>query len=415
MKKILILTLCLTTAVSISSKAEAFGKRGDKPAQLAYHLVAQEPLPGPWTTLSFADKRPILMATENSIPFLQPGGEMFIYMESPRETRIYLSERENFVGVQDLSGPGEKPESPRSLSFTLYHQQGEKIWSLKQPLSVDEPIPSFYISNLGTVVMAKPLETTFSFYNQAGSLVRKVQIFPKATAETERPVACAFSADGNHFVVNALRQHSRPGTDLSPGEKGQSFLILFDALGEEIWRRELTQEVSDRVEISSKGQVIVAGGYFVRGLDAVQRATSLYNAEGDPLARLDFPFRHAAFSTDGRFLLLGHKSSVHLVETQTGRVLWEKALPGEAGQIRALDLSPDGNLILVERARGRYQGSQFVYESPQVILFDDEGHQVWGRDFPEDRFLQPLARFLEDGARILLAFQNRYLIYARDE
>lgn len=356
-----------------------------------------------------------MMATETSVVFLKPSGETASRLERTGNTRVFVSRGGKFIGVQELLDSGGKPGSPWSLSFSLYDHRGGKLWSRKQPLGTDEPMPSFYISDLGRVVMVEPLEGALSFFDLAGSLAHRVRLFPRAPAEMERPVACAFSADGNYLVVNALRQHSRPDTKLAPQERGQSFLILFDDQGQQIWRRELKQEISDRVEISRGGQMIVAGGYSVRGLNALERATYLYNAAGELLHTLDFSFRQAAFCATGRFLLLGQKNAVRLVDTQTAHVLWERELPKEEGQIRALDLSPEANLALVEVARGMYQGPRFLYRSPQILLFDRQGHQVWEERFQEDSFLQPLVRFLKDGSRILLAFRDRYLLYARDE
>ena len=415
MKKALIYLLYASILLGLWSAAGAFGKRTKEAAQPIYHPVVEESFPGPWTALSFVGDRPAFLATGQSLLFLGDSGETTKHVERTNNIRVIQSKKGAFVGIQELSSPSEKPESPRSLSFTLYDGQGSKLWTERYSLGDDDPIPSFYLSDLGRTAMVEPLEGIVSFYERDGSLARGFQLFPEAMAETERPVACAFSSDGRFFAVNALHHHARPGGELSPREKGQSYLMMFDSLGQEMWRRELAQEVSDRVELSSQGQVIAAGGYSVKGFDVVERSTPLYNNEGDLLAKLNFPFRHAAFSSDGQLLLLGHKNSLHLVETPTGQVLWHKLLPTDAGQIRALDLSPDGNLALVELARGSYQASRFIYTWPQVHLYDHQGQQIWQEDFPQDSFLQPLAKFQEDGSSILLAFQNRYLIYAADE
>ena len=414
-KKILIWTTFLALLVGPWTGAGAFGKRAKGPAQLPYHLATQGALLESCTAVSFVGDRPAMVATDESVQFLRASGETAIRVERTGHTQVFLSKGGNFVGIQELSDPGEESGGPRSLIFTLFDKEGEKLWSHRQSLGGDEPVPSFYLSDLGGVVVVKPLESMFTFLDERGSPHREFRLFAEAATEMERPIACSFSTDGNRLVVNALRQYARPGTELSPRMAGQSFLALFDARGQELWRRELEGEISDRVDISPNGQMIAAGAYSVRGLDSVERATYLYNGEGKLLHSLDFSFRHAAFSSDGQFLLLAQKSSLHLVETRTGRVLWRKSLPQEAGQVRALDLSPQGNLTLAMAAVGSYQGFQFVYHSPRIFLFDDQGRQVWQEDFVQDTFLQPLARFQEDGSGVLLAFQKRYLIYAQEK
>jgi hypothetical protein len=415
-RKAIVYLLYLSILLGLWSAAAAFGRRAKEPAQRTYHQAVEESLPESWTALSFLGDQPAMLATKESVQFLlRPEGQIPTSLERAPGSKIFLSEKGKFIGLQELSDPSEKPGAPRSLSFTLYDGQGQKLWTGRQSLGGDEPMPSFYLSDLGTTVLMEPLDGVMTFHQQDGSMIRGFQLFPGAMPETERPVACDFSAEGRFLAVNALRRHSMPGSELSPREKGYSYLMLFDSLGQEMWRRELEQEISHLVEISPDGQMIVAGGYSVKGLDAVERATYLYDAQGKLLHAFDFSFRQADFSADDRFLLLGQRNTLRLVQTSTGITLWENILSGEAGQIRALDLSPDGSLALVELAQGTYQGAQFVYTAPHIFLFDAQGHQVWTQDFPQDRFLQPLVKFLENGSSILVALENRYLIYEQDQ
>jgi len=414
-KKILIWTTFLALLCGLWTGAGALSKRANQPVQLPYHLAAQGVLPESLTAVSFVGNRPAMVATDESVQFLKSSGQTANRVKRTGPAQLFLSKEGNFVGIQELSDPGEGSGGLPTLIFTLFDKEGEKLWSHRQSLGGDEPVPSFYLSDLGRVVAVKPMESMVTFLDEKGAPHRELRLFDEASIEMERPIACAFSREGNRFVVNALRQHAQPGTELSPRMAGQSFLALFDARGQELWRRELEGEISDRVDISPNGQIIAAGAYSVRGLDSVERMTCLYSGEGKLLHSFDFPFRHAAFSSDGQFLLLAQKSSLHLVETRTGQVLWEKTLPQEAGQVRAFDLSPEGKLALVMAAVGSYQGFQFVYNSPRIFLFDDQGRQVWQEDFAQDTFLQPLARFQEDGSSVLLAFQKRYLIYAQEK
>ncbi len=415
MKKTLAVVIILSVLTGLSLSAQAWGRRGAKPAQLTYHREIQKVLPDPSTTLLFSDGRPTVVATDESIRFLSPTEQVLKTLERTQYTRVFFGGEADYIGIQEIVISSKKPEGPRSITFTLYDVEGQDLWSWKQSLEYDDPLPGVHISAKGQVVMVESLEGRLIFFEKTGTIIREVQLFGDVSPETERSVICAFSANGQYLAVNAIRQYARAGSELSPREKGHSFLILFQATGEEIWRRELPQEISNGVGISPDGEIIVAGAHSVVGMDALVMASYLYNRQGELLATLDIPFRHARFSWDGQFLLLGQKNNLELVETITGRVLWEKNMPADAGQVRDMDLDPEGNLALVMLAQGSYQGSRFVYHHPQVFLFDHQGRQVWQQDFPEDRFLQPLARFHEDGAHILLAFQNRYLIYAQDK
>lgn len=321
----------------------------------------------------------------------------------------------NFIGILEMAPPEKIHKAPLPITFTLFDGNGEKLWSLKRHVSYDDLDPSFYISNAGRVAMVEPAACVVSFFDQAGELDGKVRLFEDASWSNERPISAAYSGDGTRFAVNALHHHPRPGDELSPRQKGQSFLILFDDRGQELWRRELASEISDRVAISGDGMVIAAAAHSVKGLDMVEMKTYLYDGQGELLGPLDLPFQHAIFSSEGKHLLLGHKNSLSLVEISSTQAVWQITLPSEVGQIRALDLSAHGRLALVLTASSRNRGDGFIYIAPQVFLFDREGHQAWSETFPNDAFWEPLATFLDDGARFLLAFQDRYLIYEPDD
>jgi len=414
-KKILSLVLAVSFLIGLPFSAQAWGRRGQQTIGPTYHQQTSRLLPNPARALAFAGEQPVALATDDAIIFLSPSGQKISSRQNTQSCHLLASADGNFIAVVEIAAPDKSPQAPSPLTFTLYDRAGQKLWSLKQPVGQDDPLPSFYVSNKGRVVMMESAESLVSFFDQTGALDRNVRLFEDTFWSNERPVSGAFSGDGTHFAVNALHHHSRPGDELSPRQKGQSFVILFDDRGEELWRRELASEISDRVVISDDGMIIAAGAHSVKGLNVVEIRTYLYNDLGELLGQFDFPFQHAVFSSGGENLLLGQRNDLYLVEVSTGQVIWQTMLSSEAGQVRTLDLSADGRLALVLTASSSHQGDGFVFIAPQAFLFDHECHQLWSETFPNDAFWVPLATFLNDGARFLLAFQDRYLIYEPDD
>jgi hypothetical protein len=415
MNKHIPLFLLLILLTGVWSAAGAFGKRAEHSAQPTFHLVEEKTIATFRPVLSFQGDRPHVVSVDDTLIFLGGSGKEKTRFEKARYARLFWSQDRKFAGLQEISNPQATDQTEKRISFTLLDHQGSRLWSWQNTLGRDELIPSFYISNRGRVAVVEPLKGELIFLNEEGSPERIIELFPDAIPEMERPVACAFTADGARLAVNALFRHPRPGDDMTPREKGQSFLILFDDDGEELWRRQLEREISDQVAISPGGETIAAGAFTPKGVDVVERTTYFYDHDGELLSELELPYRLALFATDGTRFLMAQKSDLRMVSTATGKVLWENRLPAEHGQIRAVDLSPDGSLTLVKTAPGKYHSGRFYYAPAHAALFDEEGEQIWTASYPEDTFDQPAAHFLPDGSKFLLAFQNRYLIYERDK
>ncbi len=415
MKKTILSLFLLAALTAFANPAESMGRRNVELSPVDYCLEREWPLPNIWTTLHPADGGPTVVATEESVRFLGTSGQELKRLQRPPYSDVIFSKGGAYIGQRELAAPLKDPRAPRTLTFSLYSRDGQKLWTTHHSLDYDDPLPGFIISSAGRVVMAESPESILSFYDQKGSVDRRVQLFTDALWSNERSLAYAFSADGERLAVNALDHPPRPGDEMSPREPGRSFLILLDARGTELWRRELSSELSARVAISDRGEFIAAGGYAVKGMDVIEQSTFLYDGRGELTATLDMPFRFADFSSDGQLLLLGWKNDLHLVRTASGKRLWTRSLPEEAGPLRTLALAPDGGLALALQAAGNYRDDRFIYTHPRVSLHDQSGHQIWQGEFPEDSFLRPTAGFLENGGRIFLAFTGRYLIYGPEE
>jgi len=410
-KRTLVFLIILSALAALVSTAAALGRRAKAPQPAGFELARDLPCPGTVIVQDPLSGLATVVESKDSLSFGQPDGRRIGKNSSGR---VLTSPDGSYIGVQEILGTDRRPQTSASIRFTLYESGGRELWSVTGPLDADEPVPSWYISSAGRVVSVRPARSQLRFIDRGGSVERTVVLYPDAPYEMERPVACAFSADGALLAVNALQHHPRPGDEMTPRGKGESQLILFTGSGEELWRRRLEEEISGPVAISDDGNHIAAVAFSVLGANRIEMNTHLYDQKGEWLAAVATDFRLADFSSDGSRLLIGRKNDLRLVETATGKTIWEDRLADEYGQIRALDLSPDGTLALAAAAPSRFQEGRFTFTPVHAVIYADRGKQVWEESFPDDIFDRPAARFLADGGGFTLAFENRCLIYEQE-
>jgi hypothetical protein len=413
-KKAFIFLIMISPLAVFLYSAAALGRRALESPSIGFERIDALSMPG--TIISQDPGRGLAIAAEDgdSIFFRQPSGAIIRRVGKSPSSKFVTSQDGSFIGIQDIFGTDRRPRTTASIRFTLYTIKGRELWSVTEPLDADEPVPSWYISSTGRVVSVRPARSRLRFIDLTGSVEKAVELFPDAPHEMERPIACAFSADGRLLAVNALQSHPRPGDEMTPRQRGESYLMLFTGGGEELWRRRLEEEIAGPVAISDNGNRIAAVALSIMGANRIEMKTHLYDDEGQHLAAAATDFRLADFSSDGSRLLLSRKSDLMLVESATGRTIWEDRLDDELGQIRAADLSSDGTLALAASAPSRLQEGRFTFTPVHAVIYDDRGKQIWKESFPDAVFDRPAARFLPDGGGFSLIFQNRYLIYGQE-
>jgi hypothetical protein len=414
-KRFFLIVAIILPIMALAVGAEALGQRAERPPTVGYRLVREVSSPG---TVIAPDHETGLAAVvdgADSVAFLGPSGKVIGRIEKTRSSQVFPSQDGRYLGIQYISGAQGQRQMARSVSFALYNRQGERLWSRVDPLGDDEPLPSWYVSNNGRVISVWPTKSRLRFLDRSGSVEKTVELFPDSPPEMERPIACAFSADGKWLAVNALDQYPRPGDEMTPRQRGQSDLILFTESGEELWRRRLEEEICGPVAVSQHGEMLAAVAFSVKGADLIDMRTHLYDDEGQELATVETAFRLADFSSDGARLLLSRKNDLRLVDTAAGKTIWEEQLPAEYGQIRAVDLSPDGALALAAAAPSHYRDGVFHFTPVHAFLYDVRGEIVWSEFFPEDEFDRPGVHFLPDGRGFTIALQDRYLTYEQEK
>lgn len=348
---------------------------------------------------------PKILISHTKIKFMNEKGIILSEITILKDTKAIFSKKGHFIGVVDFSTDSVPSKSALEIKFEVFNERGEWLWKLKRTQEYDYPLPSFYISDKdGSVVMSDAPQGVLYFYDSNGELRKKVDLFVGDKWNNERNVSCSFSSNGNYFIVNALKSYG------SSPEESESYIILFDDTGGEIWRKRLKEKISANVGISPSGDYIIASGYTVsEKLDIESRSTFLLNKDGETIYRYPWLFRQAVFSSDDRFIALGEKNRARLIKIQTGEILWETEF---TKRVRALDISRYG-LVLAETARGKYKEGIFVYYDPEVTVITPGGEKIYEKEFTGSQFYTPDIKILSSGEGFGIGFSDRFLFYKR--
>jgi len=346
-----------------------------------------------------------IFVTSDKIRFADEKGITLSEIACPKDSKTVFSKEGHFVGIVECSRLllQKQAFALQEIRFNVFNERGGWLLELKRTREYDYPLPSFHISpKNGSIVLSDGPEGMLYFYDNKGDLRRKVDLFEDDAWNNERNVACCFSSDGNYFVVNALKNYD------TPQEEGESYIILFDSSGKEIWRKLLKERISANTEISPSGDYILASGYKVSNkLNIESKSTFLLDKDGKTIYRYPWLFTQAVFSSDGRYLALGEKNRVRLIETGGGEVLWEEEF---TKRVRALDISQSGS-ILIETANGRYESGVFVFYNPIITVIAPSKIKVYKKEFTDSRFFTPYIKILDSGKGFGIGLSDRFLFY----
>jgi len=346
---------------------------------------------------------PRIVITPDRAKFMDEEGKILSQVAYPENSKIIFSRKGCFVGIEKFFIDSTLLKSSLEIRLDIFNDKGERLWELPITWGYDDPLPGFYISDKdGSAVLSDYLEGVLYFYDGNGELRKKVDLFVGDKWNNERSVSCCFSCNGDYFIVNALKNYN------TQEGVGKSYIILFDSSGNEIWRKPLNEKISANIEISPSNDYIIASGYTVsEKLDIESRSTVLLNTDGETICRYPWLFRQAVFSSDSRYLALGEKNKVRLIETRSGEVLWEEEF---SKRVRALDVSQSG-LVLIETANGRYESGVFVFYNPIITVIAPSKIKVYKKEFTDSRFFTPYIKILDSGKGFGIGFSNCFLFY----
>ena len=218
-----------------------------------------------------------------------------------------------------------------------------------------------------------------TFYDSKGNKVKEVELL---YARPETGITSGFfSEDGNYLVVNIMDNEEKEIFSSGTG------VILFDNLGEELWRFETEEESAGPLYISSEGKHIIAEshnwGRDEEGMtDLIKRITYLLDREGHLIRKYsNLMSSPGTFSSSGNYAIVcdAPTRKTYLLDTKTG----DRLLELKRGLIRNVCIAEEAKLIGI------------TYNN-KIELIQFNGVKAWSHEVSDPKYLW----VSDDGSKI---------------
>jgi hypothetical protein len=277
--------------------------------------------------------------------------------------------------------------------FVLLDRDGGEIWGKEYSIGYESGGAAYYVSDKGVVVEYSG--KTLTFYDSKGNKVKGVELLNRGVESGIN--SGFFSKDGNYFVINV----QDPEKEIFPSGTG---VILFNNLGEELWRFKTEEECISTLHISPDGKYIIASssnlGYDEQGIyRSLERTTYLLNREGHLIRKYPNLLSSIAdFSSSGNYAIVfdASEQKVYLLDTKTGDRLFKFSLLGTRWYVNNVRIAEAAKLIGI------------TYDS-KVELIQFNGTKAWSGEVsnPEDLWLS------DDGSKITVRSKNKILRFEK--
>lgn len=315
-------------------------------------LILEKPLEGKRALGNVADGD-LVLSSSAGISVLTPQGKEISQLALKSNQGTVSSGDGKFLGITTFS-----ENSPSGFlgadKFDLYSADGTKLWEISRP-----PVADFYVSNranwiVGVASGGDGPQSGLVFYDHAGDSVSSVKIgFLQGIF---------FSQDGKRIFVNSAKE----GLVAFGSNKDSTIGSL----------EKTSYGPCDNFAASSSGENVVTfsqGGFdfFYRG-----NQTGSYT-------KPDILVRKMALSPDGKYLGFIDKKSLSLLETNTGKLLWQYILDKPELSFVSLDVNGNASQIMVgvDFDKGKKENPEDRHTNGFVYLLDKSGKSVWTKEF----------------------------------
>jgi len=381
----------------------------------------------------------------------------------PVDGRVHTSKQGKFIGIEKSVIPPEAQEKYPDDAYksamkylTVYNDEGKEVWHSNEPIASAEETYSILISNNdGSAIVPRLDYGGIDFYNSNGE-PRTVEPFGRV-GWARRGGCDDRSEDGEYYVIIAEELPLMRYKDL-PGKSTNPWLILYQKNGDELWRKALKEYIGDNVLISSTGKYVLGYGHTMAGVGKgiASRELFLYNKEGKSILTNATRFQVVGFSPDECYVSIADENRVFLIESGSGKVLFEKQLPPEVEakyitrevetrtgkrtvqekiipyRISGVFVSSEGENVLVRvhkayqrptdieiksraEAIAHYEQYMKQFGHSEIFLLDRNGDTIWRKFYPPSEAAPTLIAVSGDAKQIAFSFgDNKIEILDRE-
>ncbi len=356
-----------------------------------------------------ADKT--VAVTDDGLRFYENGAVRDISLPADL-IRTVFSKNARFYATVSLNPLKGELLQEKELSVTVYTSEAKKLYTIKRTFYYDRSLPSVNIAvSDGALILGENDSGELWFYNSRGELLNQVVLFPESSYDLEKTLQVDISGDGSTVAVLAGKRGSSPAGSAAPNSDSEPHLILFNLQGNEIWRRALPEESSSALAISPDGQFTAVNNFTITMDGKLSKKTIVFNSRGQKTGSAGLLFKHAAFSPDSKFLVVAENWKISFIDLSKGIELWNGRISPKSSMVAALAVSAAGKRTVLLVAENRWDGHNFVYESPVIQVYDQQGELLQNINVPGESFIQPSLQISTDGLEIRAGFENSFEIF----
>jgi len=332
---------------------------------------------------------------KGGVSFFNADGKLKKEKELLKENYISKSKNGKAIGVWEALEI-DKYKGVTKSKFTFINDEGNVVWA-------KEDIGQCLVSDDGeTAVELQSVlgDRSISFYNSQGLIKRVYPLGDKRFGDGYG----VFSGDGNYYAIVT----SWP-----------SVLVVYDNLGNELWRNEIIENRAYDINISNRGNYIIV---LTTSIEEKKGYVYCFGKDGNLMWKNEgLGGRNVCvFSPDEKYFLLTSqgKKELNLFVAKTGKVVWKQSYEDKEIKkglekyikLSSAAISPDGKFVVLSKKLAPNIGKGIIDHSGKpryVYLFDKEGNIVWKEIFHSD----PRVSISPDGSKIYVTTEEGIYIY----
>jgi outer membrane protein assembly factor BamB len=321
----------------------------------------------------------LILSSHQNLSVLDSEGKKLFHMELKPNQGFTSSDDGLFFGITTYSTKAS-PGFLAAESFELFTAEGSKLWEVEDP-----EVSSFHISDGARLVVGLSGGEGISnswmvFYNGKGEEINRTEV--------SYPQGISFSSNGRYVFVNSATDG----------------LLVFDDSGDSKFNLGRCEQFT----VSSDGEHIAAVGEG--NLELFHQGKLK-----DNLLKISPLFRGLRFSPENAYLAVIDKKSLSLLETDTGKLLWQHHLNQSGRSFVSVDVSADAEMIItgIDIDKGREVPQNERHTRGSVLVFDKDGEIIWEKQFSYQLWsiFFPKVSFSSDGERFSVVTREKVYLF----
>jgi WD40 repeat protein len=321
----------------------------------------------------------LILSSHQRLSVLNSEGKETFHLELKPNQGVVSSDDGMFFGITTYSTKAS-PGFLTAERFELLTIDGKRLWEIENP-----GVASFHISNGAKLVVGLSGGEGVSnswvvFYDGKGEEINRTEV--------SSPQGISIPSNGRYVFANSATDG----------------LLVFDDIGS----LEANLGRCGQFNVSSDGEYVAT--VSEEGLKLFYQG----KPKGNQL-KINPVVRGICFSPEDDYLAIIDKESLSLLETDTGKLLWQNTLNQTGYSFISVDISPDAEMIIagIDIDKGRDVPQNERHTKGLVLIFDRNGKMIWEKKISYQLWsiFFPKVGFSSDGEKFSVLTREKVYMF----